>query len=78
MVGRWYYSLDANETIEAIAGLGYESCCWGAQLVGRNYINNDEDDRNTAVFFQVELKGLGILGTKVDDVLERGILGYGP
>ena len=76
MVGRWYYSLDDNETIEAIAGLGYESCCWGAQLVGRSFINNDEDDRNTAVFFQVELKGLGTLGTRVDAVLERGILGY--
>jgi LPS-assembly protein len=77
MVGRWYYSLDDNETIEAIAGLGYESCCWGAQLVGRSFINNDEDDRNTAIFFQVELKGLGTIGAKVDDVLERGILGYG-
>jgi LPS-assembly protein len=77
MVGRWYYSLDENETIEAIAGLGYESCCWGAQLVGRSFINNDEDDRNTAIFFQVELKGLGTIGAKVDDVLERGILGYG-
>ena len=76
MVGRWYYSLDESETIEAIAGLGYESCCWGAQLVGRNYINDDEEDRNTAVFFQLELKGLGTLGSSVDDVLERGILGY--
>ncbi len=76
MVGRWYYSLDQNETIEAIAGLGYESCCWGARLVGRNYINNNDEGRNTAVFLQLELKGLGTLGGSVDDVLERGILGY--
>ena len=76
MVGRWYYSLDQNETIEAIAGLGYESCCWGAQLVGRSYINNAEEDRNTAIFLQLELKGLGTVGSSVDDVLERGILGY--
>jgi LPS-assembly protein len=76
MVGRWYYSLDDRETIEALGGLGYESCCWGAQVVGRSYINNDSDSRNNAVFFQLELKGLGKLGTKVDDALERGILGY--
>jgi len=76
MVGRWYYSLDDNETLEAIAGLGYESCCWSAQLVGRSYIINNGDDRNSEIFFQLELKGLGILGTKIDDVLERGILGY--
>ncbi|MBT8116314.1 MAG: LPS assembly protein LptD, partial [Gammaproteobacteria bacterium] len=28
-VGRWYYAIDDNETIEALAGLGYERCCWG-------------------------------------------------
>jgi len=76
MVGRWYYSLDDRETIEALGGLGYESCCWGAQVVGRSYINNDSDSRNNAIFFQLEMKGLGKLGTKVDDALERGILGY--
>ena len=76
MVGRWYYSLNDRETIETLAGLGYESCCWGAQLVGRSYINDDSDSRNTAIFFQLELKGLGSLGKKVDSALEHGILGY--
>ena len=76
LVGRWYYSLNDRETIETLAGLGYESCCWGAQLLGRSYINDDSDSRNTAVFFQLELKGLGKLGKKVDSALEHGILGY--
>jgi len=76
MVGRWYYSLRSSETIEVLAGIGYESCCWGLQLLSRSYINNTEDRRNTAVFLQLELKGLGKLGTKVDEALERGILGY--
>lgn len=76
MVGRWYYSLDDNETIEALAGLGYESCCWGAQLVGRSFITDDSPGRNTEIFFQLEFKGLSTLGTKVDEALERGILGY--
>jgi LPS-assembly protein len=78
MVGRWYYSMDANETLEAIAGLGYESCCWAARLVGRSYTNSDQNNHNTEVFFQMELKGLGRLGSRVDDVLDRGILGYQP
>jgi LPS-assembly protein len=76
MVGRWYYSLQSRETIEALAGIGYESCCWGLQVLGRSYIYNTEDDRNNSVFLQLELKGLGKLGTKVDDALERGIFGY--
>jgi LPS-assembly protein len=75
-VGRWYYSLENNELIEAIAGIGYESCCWGVQLVGRSYIKNSDEDRVDEIFLQLELKGLGKLGTQVDGVLERGILDY--
>jgi LPS-assembly protein len=76
-VGRWYVDLDTNRTIEALAGVGYESCCWGLQLLGRSYVNNaSTSQRNNAVFLQLELKGLGKLGTSIDDALERGILGY--
>jgi len=76
VVGRWYYDFSTDETIEALGGLGYERCCWGVQLLARNYINNDGSSRTTAVFLQLEFKGLGKLGTSVDDALERGILGY--
>ncbi|MEZ5541970.1 MAG: LPS assembly protein LptD [Pseudomonadota bacterium] len=76
LVGRWYYDLTASETIETLGGLGYERCCWGVQLLARNYINNDGSTRTNAVFLQLEFKGLGKLGTSVDDALERGILGY--
>ena len=76
MVGRWYYSLDDSKTIETLGGLGYESCCWGLQVVGRTFINDDSGSRNNAVFVQLELKGLGRLGKKVDSALEHGILGY--
>ena len=76
MVGRWYYSLETSEIIEAIAGIGYESCCWGAQLVGRSYIKNRDEDRVDEIFLQMEFKGLAKIGTLVDDVLERGILDY--
>jgi LPS-assembly protein len=76
VVGRWYYSVQSSETIEALAGIGYESCCWALQLLAQSYINNTEGDRNNTVFMQLELKGLGKLGTMVDDALERGIFGY--
>jgi len=76
IVGRWYYSLQSSETIETLAGIGYESCCWALQLLGQSYINNTEGDYNNSVFLQLELKGLGKLGTKIDEALERGILGY--
>jgi len=75
-VGRWYYSLESSQLIEAIAGIGYESCCWSAQLVGHSYIKSSAEDRVDEIFLQVVLKGLGKLGTQIDDVLERGILDY--
>ena len=75
MVGRWYYSLKDGETLEALAGLGYESCCWTVQVVGRSFIKS-LNTRTNAIFVQVELKGLGKLVNTVDKALERGILGY--
>ncbi|NQY27513.1 MAG: LPS assembly protein LptD [Piscirickettsiaceae bacterium] len=78
MVGRWYRSLKDNRTLEGLAGIEYESCCWAARLVARNYINDVSDDgRNLAIFFQLELKGLGNFGQKTETLLERSILGYG-
>jgi len=75
-VGRWNYSIDDNQTLETLAGIGYESCCWGINMVGRNYVNDKDGGRTTGIFFELELKGLTSIGNSIDNVLERGILGY--
>ena len=75
-VGRWYYDLGSSKSIEGLLGIGYESCCWGVQLLGRSYVNSNGIGHTNSVFVQVELKGLGKLGSSVDDALKRGILGY--
>jgi LPS-assembly protein len=75
-VGRWNYSLDDSTTLETLAGFGYESCCWALQLVGRSYVNDVNGDRTNGVYAQVEFKGLTGSGSQVDNLLERGILGY--
>jgi LPS-assembly protein len=77
-VGRWNYSLDQDRTIDGFAGIEYESCCWIARLVAREYVNDLNDtDKNTAIMLQLELKGLTSFGDGVKTFLERGILGYG-
>ena len=77
VVGRWYHSLKYNQTVEGLAGVEYQSCCWSSRLVVRNYVNDvSDDDRNLAIFFQIELKGLGMFGQKSDSLLESSILGY--
>jgi LPS-assembly protein len=76
-VGRWYRSLLDGRTLEGLAGLQYESCCWASRLVVRNYVNDATDDsRNLAIYFQIELKGLGNFGQDIDSVLEKSIFGY--
>ena len=78
LVGRWYHSVKDKRTLEGLAGLEYDSCCWATRLVVRNYVNDSEDDeRNLAIFFQIELKGLGEFGQKSDNLLKTSILGYG-
>lgn len=79
-VGRWQYSLKFNQTVESFIGLEKESCCWRFRVVGRRFVNNISQSVETtaqnAVFVQLELKGLGSFGDKVDDFLERNLFGY--
>ena len=78
VVGRWYRSIREGRTLEGLAGIEYQSCCWATRLVARNYVNDaDDDERNVAIFLQLELKGLGSFGKKSDSLLRTNILGYG-
>jgi len=78
IVGRWYHSLKDNRTLESLAGIEYDSCCWATRLVVRDYVNSASDEeRNLAIFFQIELKGLGNFGQTTESLLERSILGFG-
>jgi len=86
-VGRVDYSLRSNRqtgtttperrrVTQAIAGLEYKGdCCWTARAVFQRYAV-DARKSNTAVFFQLELHGLGMLGTDPMQMLSRSIPGY--
>jgi LPS-assembly protein len=76
VVGRWNYSIKNRRTLETLGGVGYESCCWNLQVVGRSYVNNKNGGRTTGIYLQAELKGLTGVGSQVDSVLEHGILDY--
>lgn len=75
-VGRWNYSLKEQATRETFAGIEYENCCWTFLFVDRHYLT-PAGDLNSALYFEIQLKGLGRLGRQLEDFLERGILGYG-
>ena len=75
-IARWLYSLRDEDTLEAFAGVEYESCCWAARVVGRHYVRTVEGESNNALYLELELKGLGAFGRKSEDFLRRAILGY--
>ena len=87
MVGRWYNDLSEGRTIEAMAGIEYESCCWAVRLVGQKYLNTQldsfgmpisiNDEYNEGIYLQFVLKGLGSAGQSgLDRLLTSSIAGY--
>jgi LPS-assembly protein len=76
LVGRWSYSLQNSQTVDALAGVEYGQCCWRMRIVGRHLKNKPDSDANTSLMVQIELAGLGSIGQRVDKLLERGIYGY--
>lgn len=76
VLGRWNYSLADSSTIEAFAGLQWESCCVAVRILGRHYVRNREGEKNNALYLEIELKGLGRFGRDSEEMLQRAILGY--
>jgi LPS-assembly protein len=76
LVGRWNYSVQERRSLETLAGIEYESCCWGLRLVGRRFLRNAEGEFDTGMFLQFQFRGLGGIGKKSGSVLNRGIPGY--
>jgi LPS-assembly protein len=88
LVGAWTYSVKDRETVDALAGVEYDSCCVALRLVARNYVNQNDygfgpspaggntNLRDNAIMFEVVFKGLGSSGGQIDPLLRRDILGY--
>jgi LPS-assembly protein len=76
IVGRWNYSFEDRRTLQSVFGFGYESCCWAVRIAAREYVKTSGGGTNKAVFMELELKGLTRFGNRIEDLLERGILGY--
>lgn len=68
LLGRWNYSFDEDSTLEAVAGVEYESCCWAVQVVGRRFVNDRGGSSRTGIFVELHLKGLGSLGRSPYDL----------
>lgn len=81
---RLNYDLDLHSSLEDLVGLEYEDCCWLTRIVYQRAVFGDETDdlgqplsqRDTAIVFEFQLKGLGGLGRRVESLLQESIWGY--
>lgn len=77
-LGRIDYSIQEKRSTQSILGFEYKGdCCWAARVVYQRYAVS-AGDTNTALFFQLELGGLGSLGTDPMGLIGRTINGYQP
>ncbi len=76
LYGRYVYSARDQQSIDAFAGVEYESCCWRLRVVASRYLSNRTGEQDTSVSLQLELKGLSSVGTTNSAFLEQGIRGY--
>lgn len=73
-IGRWHYSLAQEQTLEAILGAEYHSCCWSLRVVAKDAWREASQQLDRSWLLTLELKGLGSIGETLDEGLERGIL----
>lgn len=77
-VGRVTRSIEENRITEALAGFEYASpCgCWTVRAAMHRFAVTEEDV-TSALFFQLELSGLGGIGPSPVNLLKRSVPGYG-
>ncbi|MDP3421648.1 MAG: LPS-assembly protein LptD [Thiobacillus sp.] len=80
---RWYgmfrynYSFQDDKLVEGLAGVEYNGGCWAVRAVFQR-LATKEDQSTDALFFQLELSGMGRLGSNPLDVLKQSVPGYRP
>ena len=87
-VGSHYRDLELNRSIESLAGLQYQSCCWAVRVVYQRNINTNFPDEHgnlvdreafdAGINIQFEIKGFGgssdLSGHKA--MIDKSLFGY--
>ncbi|HZE60843.1 MAG TPA: LPS-assembly protein LptD [Burkholderiales bacterium] len=75
-VGRYNYSILDQRLLEGLAGAEYNAGCWVFRFVVQR-LQAAADVTNTAIIFQIELAGVGQIGTAdATQLLRRDVPGY--
>ena len=76
IVGRYNYSIIDKKVFEQFVGVEYETCCWGIRAVSRKHLAYRNGESDSSFSIQFIFKGLGEIGMPIENLLDRGILGY--
>ncbi|MFA5243184.1 MAG: LPS-assembly protein LptD [Sulfuricella sp.] len=76
-VGRLNFSFLDNRLLEGLAGLEYNGGCWAARAVIHQFATATSETSNS-ILFQLELFGMGKIGSNPLDILKRNISGFSP
>lgn len=81
LIGGWYslarlnYSFLDQHAVEALFGLEYNKGCWAARMVAQQFTTGTGQS-STGLFIQLDLTGLGGIGSDPLDALKRSVFGY--
>jgi LPS-assembly protein len=72
---RWNYSFQDDKLVEGLGGVEYNGGCWAVRAVFQR-LATKENQSTDALFFQLELNGMGRIGANPLDVLKQSVPGY--
>ncbi|MGO2131724.1 MAG: LPS assembly protein LptD, partial [Halomonas sp.] len=83
VIGRVIYDNTNDRALEQMAGVQWNDCCYGLQLVWREWIDDNntantlrDDTTDRGVFLRFVFKGLGGVGGAADTYFSSAIPGY--
>ena len=80
MIGRWLYDHEAERSVETLYGLEFRDCCWQIRLLSLTELSDRTGDTvlesERTILLQVRMIGLGGLGGRVDNLMQRSIPEY--
>lgn len=76
-VGRVAFDKEANQLVDALAGIEYAADCWVGRVVYQRFRNTTQGYTGR-IFLQVEFRGLSKIGSNPLDMLRLNVPGYEP
>lgn len=74
-VGRWNYSVQDRRVLEGLAGMEYDGGCYLFRFIAHR-VSTATTTANTSFIMELELNGLGRVGSNALDFLRRNVTGY--